>query len=120
VASEVPAVASEYLGTDVALADLSGIGLRFAGAGGCLIPGGRTVHLLYRSDRDPDRTMSLFVQAYDNQPGLEVGKVLLLHGPDAGHQLLAWRGERLAFYLVAGDATDAEQAMQRLDAPRRN
>jgi hypothetical protein len=109
VIGEVPAAAASYLKSKVPVVDLTSIGFEFDGAGTCVIPGGKTLHLLYQSRDEPHRHVSLFVQRYENQITIEPGKLAVLEGPE-GHTVLAWRGDTLVFYLVAGDASDADKA----------
>ncbi len=91
--------------------DLSAMGYKLVGAGPCRNPVENTVHLLYRSAvKDLNDTLSLFVQAADAQPGLEIGKSYLLSDPASAHPMFAWRTPRAVYFLVGDEMETAERA----------
>lgn len=110
--SEVPAVLLKQLGTAAPFPDLSPMGYEFAGAGPCELPGGKTVHLLYRPSRaDMADTISVFLQPDVGQAVVEPDTVYVTSGPDAPHPALMWRSGGLVYYLVADDAGTAHAAL---------
>jgi hypothetical protein len=111
-AAEMPAVLLKHLGAAAPYPDLSSVGYTFAGAGPCELPGGKTVHLLYRpSSADLADTVSVFLQPDVGQAGVEPDKVYVTSAPDAPHPVLTWRTGGLVYHLVADDAATADAAV---------
>lgn len=111
-AAGMPAVFLEHLGTAAPYPDLSAMGYEFAGAGPCTLPGGKTIHLLYRpSSSDLADTVSVFLQADVGQVSVESGKVYVASPPAAPHPLLLWRSAGLVYYLVADESGTADAAL---------
>ena len=95
--------------------DLSALGYRFAGVGDCSIPGGKSLHLLYRADpaTGRDDALSLWIApvptpgaaaSYD-VPALEEGRAYPITGDRSAHPMIVWRSAGMIYYLV-GDAPD--------------
>lgn len=104
---------SKFLGRDAAPPNLESLGFVFSGAGPCRLPGGTTLHLLYRSP-DGKVAVSLFLQPDDGQLLLPQGRATVAAGPDRDHPILIWRADGLLHYLIAdsfGDASRAATAM---------
>lgn len=97
-----PAV-RQYLGDGAPSPDLTHIGLDFAGAGPCEIPGGRTLHWLYRSRNAPPVNVSLFVQPFAGQVSFGPDKAVEVAGPTEKHPMLVWRDGKFVYYLVGDD-----------------
>lgn len=97
-----PAVRA-FLNDDVAAPDLSDVGLEFVGVGPCDMPGGKTLHWLYKSTSQPSVFVSLFVQPYSQQVPFSPDTAVVVAGPTAKHPLLVWRSETLVFYLIGDD-----------------
>jgi len=110
--ANVPKVAAVYLGADVATPDLSSIGLEFSGAGGCSFPGGKTLHVLYRSKTLSTRCVSLFVQPFEHQVSFDAGALVVLAGPTAAHPMLSWRSDRLVYFLIGDDFAETRGAAE--------
>lgn len=93
--------------------DLSSVGFKLVGAGPCDKPLENTAHLLY-APIDPDErdTLSIFVQPFKGQVEWEANKLILLTNIDAAHPVLAWRTERVVYFLVGDDL----KTMQRAEA----
>lgn len=106
VIAEMPALAADYLGTDLEMPvlDLSAMGYRFEGAGKCAAPGAKAVHMVYRGA--DDQAISLWVRAGGaDELGLEAAKLYAADAPDASNPILIWRRGAHAYFLV-GDAAD--------------
>ncbi|HRK30475.1 MAG TPA: hypothetical protein PLD59_05305 [Tepidisphaeraceae bacterium] len=112
VLAELATPAAAFLGADPSLPDLSTIGYHFAGAGGCRITGGETLHALYRSDSPASEGISVFVQPFKGQVSFEAGQILVLAGPTSKHQMLAWRTESLLFYVVGDELAATERTAE--------
>ena len=98
--------------------DLSKIGYRFVGAGPCAKPLQNTAHLLYESQGgNAHDTLSIFVQPNTGQFSMQVGKVYLVSPPDSSHPMLAWRTDRVVYFLV-GDAIQVVEAAKDAILPR--
>ena len=97
----MPASLKEFIGHDATCPDLSKLGYRFAGCGPCMIPGGKTAHLLYRPTDGSDRCVSLFVQPDTGQLKLDAAKVYYAPDPEDGTPMIVWRGKGVLYYLVA-------------------
>jgi anti-sigma factor RsiW len=110
---ELPASLRQYLGHDAIVPDLSKLGYKFAGAGPCQIPGGKTVHLLYRpapGGSISQYTVSLFVQPDKNQLKLEKGKVYFANDAIDKTPMIIWRGDGVVYYLVGEDKNQLRDA----------
>jgi hypothetical protein len=90
--------------------DLSAVGYRLQTAGFCSLPGGRAVHVLYHHDASPDRTLSLWIKAYDGQPTLDPGVAYAPPRQHSGRPMVAWREADTVFYLVGDAAEDVRRA----------
>ena len=95
--------------------DLSSIGYRFVGAGPCGHPLDDAVHLLYRS-ADPAvvDTLSVFVRPFHADDAAERqmqdGRLYQVVARDDPHPLVAWRTERLIYFLVGDGADTVDRA----------
>lgn len=117
VLAELPPAVREHFGEGAPMPDLTSLGYDFAGAGGCMLPGGNTLHLLYRSSKGSARYVSVFAQRYTGQIELPPKGVLLLAGPDAAHPLLCWRDDTTLCFLVADEAESFTGARALLGVP---
>jgi hypothetical protein len=115
--SELPSSLHEYLGHDSIVPNLSKLGYQFAGAGPCTIPGGKTVHLLYRPTSGGNMTsytVSLFVQPDTNQLPLEKGKVYYATDAIDKTPMIIWRGQGVIYYLVGEDKNQLSDAARQM------
>jgi anti-sigma factor RsiW len=103
VLAELPPVVREHLGASAPVPDLAPLGFDFAGAGACQLPGGTTLHILYRARDNRARHVSVFAQHFTGQVEVSPKGVLLLAGPDAAHPLLCWREGTTLCFLIADD-----------------
>lgn len=103
----LPEAASAYLGAGASVPDLSAMGYAFAGAGPCSIPGGKTLHVLYRS---AGSTVSVFIQPDEGQLAIPPDRVVSAAGPTAEYPLLIWRTGGLVYYLIADSFQTAARA----------
>jgi anti-sigma factor RsiW len=102
--AEIQSPMREFLGHSGTIPDLRAIELAFAGAGPCAIPGGETLHVLYRGDSSGGaRYVSLFIQPFKGQVHFDTTRAVVLAGPDAAHPILAWRTEELVYFLIGDD-----------------
>jgi hypothetical protein len=91
--------------------NLSSIGYRYRGAGPCGVPLGDTVHLLYRSLKPGSvKAVSVFVQPWRGQFPLDEGRLYVVSLASSPFPMLAWRTERVVYFLLADDATTVQQA----------
>jgi anti-sigma factor RsiW len=111
---DVGPAARKFMAQPVLTPDMSSIGYAFAGAGPCHVPGGQTLHLLYRST-DTGDFVSLFVQQQPWLIDLEDGRQAIGAGPDADHPMLIWRADDVMYYLVCDDFGACEKAQQLID-----
>jgi anti-sigma factor RsiW len=99
---ELPNSLRDFLGHDAQCQcpDLSKLGYQFAGCGPCIIPGGKTAHLLYQPTGGGGGPVSLFVQLDRAQLAIENGKTYLARDPADGTEMIVWRGQGVVYYLV--------------------
>jgi anti-sigma factor RsiW len=91
--------------------DLGAIGYRYRGAGPCGVPLGDTVHLLYRSTRPGSvEAVSVFVQPWHGQFPLDEGRLYTVSVATSPFPMLAWRTDRVVYYLLADNATTLTKA----------
>lgn len=108
---DLAAAVKADVGVDSPRPDLSSIGFRFVGAGPCGRPLEGTIHLLYRSTEVGSVAgVSVFVQRNAGQLPLQPGNLYTASGPDAPFPMLAWRTERVVYFLLADDAETADRA----------
>ena len=103
--------AEKFMSQPVLTPDLTSIGYEFAGAGPCHIPGGLTLHLLYRST-ETGEFISLFSQKPPWKVELADGHQAIGAGPDADHPLLIWRAGDVMYYLVCDDFGACQKAVE--------
>lgn len=108
-----PAVRT-YLGDDAIIPDLSAAGLDFAGTGPCVLPGGKTLHWLFRTRGESPTFVSVFVQVYTGQVPFGTEKAVVVTGPTEKHPLLTWRSRKYVYYLIGDDFGAASTAAKRL------
>lgn len=106
--------AESFMGQPVLTPDLTSIGFEFAGAGPCNVPGGQTLHILYRSTRTGE-FISLFVQRPPWKIEVDDGHQAIGAGPDADHPMIIWRADTVMYYLVCDDFGACEQAQKLID-----
>jgi anti-sigma factor RsiW len=86
--------------------DLGAIGYRYRGAGPCGLPLGDTVHLLYRSTRPESvEAVSVFVQPWHGQFPVDEGQLYTVSVASSPFPMLAWRTNRVVYYLLADNST---------------
>jgi anti-sigma factor RsiW len=91
--------------------DLAPIGYRYRGAGPCGVPLGDTVHLLYRAARPGSvKAISIFVQPWRAQFPLAEGRLYTVSVATSPFPMLAWRTDRVVYFLVADDAATLQRA----------
>lgn len=110
--AELPAALTAYLGDrpDASL-DLSGIGYVFDRVGPCTLPGGKSVHLIYRSISDRSHALSLWIKPDDGKLALRPDLFYQATTPassdrDAsfGNQpMVVWRHAGMIYYLIGGE-----------------
>jgi hypothetical protein len=85
--------------------DLSALGYTFWKAGECGIPGGASVHLMYRATDEslPSKWLSLWIVRDEGQLDMEEGITFVATPPNAAHPIIVWRDNGTIYYLV-GDA----------------
>jgi anti-sigma factor RsiW len=103
--AEMPASLREFLGHDAKCPDLSKLGYQFAGCGPCMIPGGKTAHLLYRPSSGSSACVSLFEQADRGQLAIEQGKVYFARDDADATPMIVWKSDGVVYYLV-GEEND--------------
>lgn len=87
------------------------IGYRYRGAGPCGEPLGGMVHLLYRSVRPGSvKAVSVFVQTWHNQYPVEPGRFYTVSVASSPFPMLAWRTDRVLYFLLADDAQTEKAA----------
>lgn len=92
--------------------DLSAIGYRFRGAGPCGHPLADAAHLLYRSVRPGTiNAVSVFVQPWHGQYAIDAGRVYTVSVPTSPFPMLAWRTDRVVYFLLADDAKTEQAAL---------
>jgi hypothetical protein len=108
---QIPAQAEKFFDGSAApvVPDLSSLGYAFDGAGPCTIPGGKTLHLLYRHRTDEHDHISVFIQSDQGQLQVEPDKLLRGVGHDPQHPILALRRRGLIYYITADTPAPAEQ-----------
>jgi anti-sigma factor RsiW len=93
--------------------DLGSMGYRFTGAGPCGDPLSNAVHLLYHSERPGSiATVSVFVQEYTGQFPLKEGEVYTVSVAASPFPMLAWRTERVIYFLIADNARTEREALR--------
>ncbi len=100
--------------------DLSAIGYEFHAVGECNVPGGKSVHLIYRAKDDPSGqdTISLWIRQYRNSPDIEPDRPYLLTGVGVTDPLILWRQQGMVFYLVGNSLASVETAKNLLALAR--
>ena len=111
VAALAPAVERD-LHTDHPYPDLSPIGYRYRGAGPCGRPLADAAHLLYRSVRPGSvSAVSVFVQPWHDQYPLAAGgRLYTVSVATSPFPMLAWRTDRVVYFLLADDAPTERRA----------
>ena len=100
------------LGSTNPYPDLRPIGFRFRGAGPCGHPLADTAHLLYRSDRpESDAAVSVFVQPWHDQYPLAAGRLYTVSVAQTPFPMLAWRTDRVVYFLLADDQATERAAV---------
>ena len=109
------------LARDKPFPDLNSIGFGFVGAGPCGRPLERTIHLLYRSKKPESRAaISILVQEYSGQYALEVGQLYTLASPQSPFPAVAWRSEKVMYFLVTDNDETERNALKLIRlAPRK-
>jgi len=114
---ELPQSLRQYLGHDAKVPDLSKLGYKFAGAGPCQIPGGKTAHLLYRpisGGNITTFTVSLFVQADTGQLPIDSGKVYFAEDKIYNTPMIIWRGDGVLYFLVGENNNQLSDAARQI------
>ena len=113
--AEVAALASSVehdLNSDRPYPDLLPIGYRYRGAGPCGVPLGDTIHLLYRSVQPGSvKAVSVFVQPWHGQFALDEGRLYTVSVASSPFPMLAWRTDRVVYFLLADDASTLRKAV---------
>ncbi len=128
-AADIQAASLDWLGEDQDLDDL-GVGemiananLTFLGAGRCAVPGqGSSGHLIFESQSDPGRTISLFVQRYKADPVLDESVLYSLKAetwPEASAPIVFWRRGEVVYYLICPIQETGARVRVALNAPKR-
>jgi len=90
----------------------------FAGYGPCRVPGGgKSVHMIYRTDEPGFVPISLFIQERSDRCRLDEGRTYIVSCKESPSPLFVWRRGGLIFYLVSPDQTPAESVPADLGAP---
>jgi len=123
---EVPEAFQAILGADVSLGDIYTSGLEFVGAGSCAVPGGKSMHLSFRTPGaapNPGGNVSLFLQKDTGRLNLEPGVTYRLTRDTwfapADCAIYAWARDGLIYYLVSTDEGACGVGREALDAPER-
>jgi anti-sigma factor RsiW len=94
--------------------DFTSFGYTFEGADPCPVPGGLTMHLVYRATGGKlEDTISLFVQLDDNQVKIEPDRLYTAVDGTQPHPILIWRTGGMVYYLV-GDAMDTVENAEKI------
>jgi len=109
VRAELGPAVRGYLEHDAAVPDLVSRGYTFAGAGPCKIPGGKTLHLLFRSN-STGKVVSVFMQPDHGQVDIEPDRAAEAAGPGADHPMVVWRSEGVVYFLVGDSFGDVQAA----------
>jgi anti-sigma factor RsiW len=112
------AAMTDYMGVAPERLDLTDTGFTLTGAGPCHVPGdGKSMHLLYRSAQDLSApSISLFIQETGSDTVIDAS--CLCDKMDVG-EVLMWRRDGLAYYLVCPSDDVADLALATLGAPTR-
>ena len=114
----LPGPAREFFGGRYAgVPDLTAIGYEFAGAAPCPIPGGKTLHVLYRSIAHPTLHLSVFLQAYTGQITIDDDKAYTAAGSENAPPMVVWRTDDLIYYLVGDVPGAVQQTAGRMGIP---
>lgn len=110
------AALTDYMGVAPERLDLTDTGFTLTGAGPCHVPGGgKSMHLLYRSGQElTSPSMSLFIQETASDTAIDPS--CFCDKMDEG-EVLMWRRNGLAYYLVCPSDEIANQALATLGAP---
>lgn len=101
--------------TDGMRLSLDGIGYDYELTGACALPGRGAVHIVYRNQDDPNRSISVWVMPAGKQhETLEEGRVYVEAGSDLTHPVIFWRQGGLLYYLLGDSLEDANRAVQEL------
>jgi hypothetical protein len=110
---EMPKVVSDHLGMQsYACLDLSSIGYEFARAGPCIIPGGKSAHLIYKAmpKTGRDDTISIWITPDDGTLDLAPDTVFRVRGPESEHPIITWRHNNLIYYIVGNSYPYVQKA----------
>ncbi len=110
-------VVREFIGHDAMTPDLSSLGYFFEGAAACTVPGGKTLHLLYRTSDVPAQHVSVFAQDDQGQLDAAPDKVFVLSGDGSGHPILAFRDGVTVYYLIADNYASLRSTCDRIGHP---
>ncbi len=111
-AGELSADVKRDLSSDKPYPDLAPLGFRYVGAGPCGHALEGTLHLLYRTTRPDSRAaVSVFVQPFAGQYALDAGTVYSLAAAQSPFPTLAWRTDKVVYFLVADDEATERQAL---------
>lgn len=111
---DAPTAFEQLIGTSPSFPELARVGLEFLDGGRCHVPGeGDSMHLRFKMRDNPDRIVSLFIQAVagDKDRLFEEGKSYELVGPgesNSGKVIYGWTADGLNYFLVADDAKVCE------------
>ncbi|MEX0745066.1 MAG: hypothetical protein WD118_05650 [Phycisphaeraceae bacterium] len=99
--------------------DLTLFGYEYSQAGECLLPGGKSVHVLYRAAEGAERSdaLSLWITTNSADLRLEPGRLYTAADDEKPHPLLIWQHDGLTYYLV-GDAMPRVYQVARAMATR--
>jgi len=92
---------SEQIGDLPVKLALGQAGYTLKGVGGCHVPGGKSVHLLYEpTDPQTARPVSLFIQHASSAHDWMTNGTVYLSGKDAAPYVRVWREESVVYYMV--------------------
>ncbi len=105
------------LGTLNPYPDLRPIGFGFRGGGPCGHPLADAAHLLYRSVRPGSlAAVSVFVQPWHGQYPLAPGRLYTVSVPQSPFPMLAWRTDRVVYFLLADNEATERSAVNLIRA----
>ncbi len=113
----LPGAISDTLGRQpYPVLDLSSLGYVFDRAGPCGLPGGRSIHLIYkaRSETGRDDRLSLWIEPDDGKLLLEPDRPYHVTGKRAAHPILVWKHGDMVYYLVGDSDAAVEEAVATL------
>jgi anti-sigma factor RsiW len=116
--ANLPASVKRYLDADFTPPKFDDLHYHFAGAEPCQIPGGKTVHLLYRGEGSLRHdAISLFVQRDEGQLKILAGDSYSAAASHAAHPLVVWRSKGLVYYVIGDNADIVKRAAKLAGAP---